>query len=96
MEPADELTTDNESFCFAKKDKVYAVYLPTKRETTSLDIGDSEKEFRVQWFNPRKGGKLEYGSISTITAKGIVELGLPPADGQKDWVVLVREIAGKE
>ena len=59
-------------------------------ETTSLDLGDSGKEFTVKWYNPREGGDLLEGSVKTVTANGIVRLGNPPADQEKDWVALVQ------
>lgn len=91
MEPADELTTDNETFCFSKKEEVYVVYIPMQIGTASLDIGNSGGEYSVQWFDPRIGGNLQNGSIAKVLAKGIVDLGAPPTDVQKDWVVLVKK-----
>ena len=90
MEPADELTSDEISYCFAKRDEVYVVYLPMEVETTSLDLGDSGKTFSIKWFDPRKGGKLQNGSVESVQANGEVALGLPPSDREKDWVVLVK------
>lgn len=91
MEPADELTPDEESYCLASKDRVYAVYLPMTVETTSINIGDSGKEFSVNWYNPREGGELQEGSVKSVQAKGTVKLGFPPAEKEKDWVVLLKE-----
>jgi hypothetical protein len=60
-------------------------------ETTSINIGDSGKEFSVNWYNPREGGELQEGSVKSVQAKGTVKLGFPPAEKEKDWVVLLKE-----
>jgi hypothetical protein len=89
MEPADELTSDTISYCFASKDEVYVVFLPSGIETTSVDIGNSGKDFSIQWYNPREGGELQPGTIEKVTANGIVQIGLPPFEKEKDWVALI-------
>ena len=50
----------------------------------------SNKEYSIKWYNPREGGELQMGSIETVAANGIVEIGLPPADKKKDWIVLIQ------
>nr|WP_299070424.1 DUF5060 domain-containing protein [uncultured Allomuricauda sp.] len=89
MEPANQLTTDDTSFCFAKENEVYLIYLPMELETTSIDLGNSGKDFTIKWYNPRDGGNLKDGSVTLTKASGIVALGLPPTDHDKDWVALV-------
>jgi hypothetical protein len=90
MEPADELTTDSESYCFAKKDQVYAVFLPLGLETTSINLGNSNKEFSVKWYNPREGVELVSGTVKSIDTGGVVSLGFPPKEKAMDWVVLIK------
>jgi hypothetical protein len=89
MEPADELTSDNLSYCFAAKDEVYAVYLPIGLETTSIDLGAAGKEFSVKWYNPRDGGELQTGSVETLNGNGLVGIGFPPNEKTKDWVAFL-------
>jgi len=60
-------------------------------ETTSLDLGNSGKEFSVQWYDPRNGGALLEGSITTVVGNGIQSLGNPPSEQNKDWVVLLKK-----
>ena len=86
MSPADNLVSAG--WCFAKVAEVYAVYLP-EGGTAELDI--TEGRFNVWWYNPRAGGKLQAGSVETVTGPGKVELGTPPAEKDKDWVVLVKK-----
>jgi hypothetical protein len=75
-------------FCFAKDGAVYAVYLPKGGEA-KLDLVAGTAEYRVRWFNPRQGGELATGSVKTVRGPGKQSLGLPPADPEKDWAVLV-------
>jgi hypothetical protein len=43
----------------------------------------------VNWFNPRSGGALAKGSVTTVKGGGQVSLGEPPADPTLDWLVVV-------
>ncbi len=90
MEPADELTSDTSSYCFAAKAKVYAILLHQDQETTTLDIGNSGKPFSISWYNPREGGDLVKGSIDSVKATGIVSVGHAPKDPKMDWVLLIK------
>jgi len=90
MQTADELTTDDISYCLAKKDAEYAIYLPMELETTSIDFGDSGKTFSVKWYNPRNGGDLVDGTVQSVEAKGEVSIGLPPSDKKLDWVIYLK------
>ena len=91
MEPADELTSDEISYCFAEKGNIYTIYLPMEMETTSLDLKDAEGEFSVKWYNPRNGGDLITGDINTVNGGKIVSIGIPPVEPEKDWVVLIQK-----
>jgi hypothetical protein len=81
---------DNRKYCFAKRDEVYLVYLPDGG-TSDLDLSRATGTFRVEWFNPRTGGELVPGSVSSITAGGRVALGTPPDSPQEDWLVVCRK-----
>ncbi len=89
MEPSDDLTSDTLSYCLAKKDQIYVVYLPMELNTTSIDLGGSGKEYSVAWYNPREGGAMVEGSIKSINGERNTPLGYPPRDPDKDWVVLL-------
>jgi len=78
-----------EKYCMARPGEVYLVYLGYV-STTELDLRDIEGIYRIQWFNPREGGALQDGSVTSVTGGGMVSLGLPPSDPDQDWVVLVR------
>lgn len=91
MVPANELLGTIAGFCFAKTDETYVVYRPMSTETTRLDLGNSGKEFSVQWYDPRNGGTMMEGSVTTVVGNGIQSLGNPPTVLEKDWVVLVKK-----
>jgi len=86
MESADELTPDQDDYCFAKKGSVYALYLPTGK---AADILLSGGNYNIAWYNPRSGGELLNGSITIITGGGYRSTGNPPGDDSKDWVCLI-------
>jgi hypothetical protein len=90
MKPSDNLTSDAKSYCTAKKDEVYVVYLHPGELTTSLNLGNSGKTFFVKWFDPRNGGDLQNGSVESVSANGVVSLGQPPRELKMDWVILVQ------
>lgn len=51
--------------------------------------------YSLKWYNPRTGGSLGNGSISSIVGNGknFVSFGDPPGlDDGKDWVLLLKRI----
>jgi len=89
MTSADNLTSSDNSYCFAKPGQIYAVYLPDGG-TTELDLAGSTAAFTVKWYNPRQGGKLLDGSVKTFSGPASNSIGLPPSDQDKDWLALIR------
>ncbi|MBA4408095.1 MAG: DUF5060 domain-containing protein [Bacteroidota bacterium] len=85
MKPANELVSPATAWCLAKSGEVYAVYLP-KAEPGEITLPAGK--YLVKWFNPRTDGKLLDGSVKTLNG-GKVSLGAPPAEPEKDWVVLI-------
>ena len=90
MESADRLTPGENDYCFAKPGEVYAILL-RPGSTARLDLKDARGTFDVRWFDPRGGGPLQEGSLKTIRGPGKKTLGTPPAEADKDWVILVRK-----
>ena len=86
MRSADSLVS--KGWCFAKEGDIYAVYLPVGG---SCKLKLTDGKFSVQWYNPRKGGKLEAGSGRQVTGPGKISLGEPPKESDKDWVILVKK-----
>lgn len=93
MEPRNDLIiTDEVAYCLAKENKIYAVYVEKSSDKLQLNLGNSKKKYSIHWFNPRKGGQLQKGTISTVKANGLVNLGNPPEDILKDWLVILKRI----
>lgn len=87
MSPHDELVSDPNAYVLAKAGEIYAVYLKKGRSAKlQIPVGD----YKVQWYNPRQGGQLQQGSITTMTGGGVKSIGEPPQDRNKDWAVLIR------
>ncbi len=89
MRHADELTMSRQDFVFAKKNEVYAMYLP-EGGTTQLDLSAATGTFEVKWYDPRFGGELQDGTVRTVEGSALRTIGEAPKDRSKDWAVLVR------
>jgi hypothetical protein len=59
-------------------------------EPALLDLEDSVLTYSVQWYDPRNGGPLQEGTVSSVTGPGEVPIGSPPGLPGEDWVALVR------
>lgn len=82
---------DDSKYCFAKADEIYLVYLPNGG-STNLNLSDATGEFTVQWFNPRTGGELEYGTRESIVAGSDLPIGSPPSsESGDDWLAVIRK-----
>ncbi|MEM1095388.1 MAG: DUF5060 domain-containing protein [Bacteroidota bacterium] len=88
MASADDLVRGGRAYGFAKPGEVYAVYL-LDGGTAQLDLGDGDQSYAVQWYDPRAGGALQDGSITSVSGPGMVSLGTAPSDGDSDWAILV-------
>ncbi|AJR04540.1 DUF5060 domain-containing protein [Siansivirga zeaxanthinifaciens] len=90
MEPKDDLITSEAiAYCFAKVDEVYTIYVEAKADKVTLDLGNSGKTFDIKWFDPRNGGSLQKGSITSVKATGVVDLGAPPSlSEEEDWIII--------
>ena len=87
MSPNNALISDPNAYVLAKNDEIYAIYLK-KGHSTKLQM--PEGNYTVQWYDPRQGGKLQQGSVTSITGDGLKSIGNPPSNKNKDWAVLVR------
>ena len=88
MKAANELVTSKEAYCLAKPGEIYAVYLP---KAGSVEITLPEGKYTVKWFNPRTGGKLQDGSVKTVSGAGKVSLGKAPVEDGGDWAVVIEK-----
>ena len=86
MQPDNSLTSVTNDYCLAKPGQAYAIYLPSGG-TTALTLPTGT--YTVKWYNPRTGGDLQDGSVSSVTGPGTVSIGQPPSEMNSDWAVLV-------
>jgi len=80
----------NEKYCLAQEGDLYLVYLG-HASTSYLDLSGQEGSYSVKWFNPREGGDLQEGSVASVQGGNKVKLENPPADNDKDWLVVVKK-----
>ena len=93
MAPADERIGnpehDNTRYALAQPGEIYVIYL-SQGGTCDLDLTGQPGQYTIHWFNPREGGALSTGSISTITGNQKSSIGSPPQDDDEDWTALIR------
>jgi hypothetical protein len=89
MAPANALTSNTQDYCLAKPGEIYAIYLP-EGGTTELELETGK--YRIDWYDPHKGGELQRGSVSEVSGPGLCSIGEAPVDKDLDWAVLVRSI----
>lgn len=55
---------------------------------------DLPYRYSVEWYNPRDGGVLQEGSVTTIVGGGEtpVSYGSPPESPDLDWVILLKSL----
>jgi hypothetical protein len=95
MHPDDELTPDPRDFVLARRNEIYAVYLPDGG-TARLDLTRASGTFEVKWYDPRFGGELQDGTIQSVEGGGMREVGEAPGERSNDWAVLVRRVSPRE
>ena len=95
MSNADELIGNPKNtpskFCLAKIDDIYLVYLP-KGGSTQIDLQKASGKFSIQWFNPRKGGKLRSGSKASLSGGTTSDIGQAPEQADQDWLAVIRKM----
>lgn len=92
MESRDDLVeAENQTYCLAKEGEIYAIYL-AQAGNCLLDLRDTMDSFKVSWYNPKKGGQLQKGTVDQLTPGGKVDIGLPTSELDRDWVALISRI----
>ncbi len=76
-------------YCFGKEGDLYLIYLIHGGKAV-LNMEDQEGEYEVLWFDPRKGGELQKGSVQNIKGGSKSEIGNPPSNENSDWAILIR------
>ena len=91
MDSTNELVKTPYSFCLSKKDDLYLIYFPSKSNTFEVKLLNNKFNYSIAWFNPRIGGEIENGSITSISGGGFKRIGKPPYEINKDWVAIIKK-----
>lgn len=94
MKNREDLVSGTNVWCLAKENSAYIVYLKTGA-TATLDLSKATGNFIVKWYNPRTGGSLQNGSITTLKGGSKVSIGNPPSETTKDWVAYIVKNSGE-
>jgi hypothetical protein len=87
------LSSASNDYCFSKPGEVYVVYLKSGG-STNLNLSGVGGQFEVQWYDPRNGGVLQAGSVTSVSGGGMRSLGNAPNETSKDWTILIRPGSG--
>ncbi len=91
MMPNDALASGSEAYVLAHPEgTVFGAYLPGGG-TLQLDLTAHSGTYTLHWYNPRQGGALQTGSLSTLEGATVAALGTPPADTDADWAILIKK-----
>ena len=86
MGPDNAATSVTTDYVLTSAGKVYASYLPNGGTTNvNLPSGD----YIVKWYDPRNGGALQDGAVTSLSGGGWRAVGAAPSQTGSDWVVLV-------
>ena len=93
MQPMDGWVSPRSNYCFAKNDDLIVIYIPSGgASSVQLNPG---KSYRIQWFDPRKGGELfDTGESPDITS-GVSEFNFSIGakfNSSMDWVAVLTRV----
>ena len=93
MQNDDAISTASNDYGFFKSGEVYVAYLKNGG-TTDIALNDATGVMEVKWYDPRNGGALQDGTVTSVTGGGTRNVGQPPNSTNEDWLVLVRHTPG--
>ncbi|MGA9638656.1 Ig-like domain-containing protein [Flavobacterium sp.] len=94
MQNNDALATGDSNKCLAQVGQRYIIYLENGG-ACSLNLSGESGNFNVKWFNPRDGGGLQNGSVTSISGGASISIGNPPSNTTSDWVALITKSGGQ-
>ncbi len=80
------------TYVLAKTGETYALYNDRNGSGLTLDLSGVSGTFEVQWFNPRSGGNLLDGTVTTVQGGGVVSIGSAPNTTGQDWAAIVSRV----
>lgn len=92
MKNGDHLVGNEDAYCLIQEGLTYVVFLPKAIKNNTIDLSQVEgSEFTVKWFDPRKGGDLQTGSLASVLAGKALDVGLPPHSSDREWVFILNK-----
>ncbi len=88
----DEKLKSGSGYFFGKEGEIYLLYL-VEGGPAVIDLKGHKGDYEILWFDPRKGGDLQPGSIQKIKGDQESEIGKPPSNENLDWAILIRNIS---
>jgi PKD repeat protein len=79
----------NTGYCLAVEEEAYLIYLPNGG-TADLNLSGNSKGYTLQWFDPRNGGQLQNGNVTSLTGGAVRNIGTPPSSHNEDWACLIK------
>ena len=77
----------SQGYLLSKDQEYYVGFLKNGGNTTISLSGATP--YRIKWYNPRNGGDLVNGTLTTLNSGATVAIGLPPNNTNKSWVFLI-------
>ncbi|WP_430931207.1 DUF5060 domain-containing protein [Saccharicrinis sp. 156] len=92
MIPNDTLIVGDNNWAMANEGETYLFYLKNGGQAMVDLSGANDKEFTVQWYNPRTGDIIN-DELSVIKGGSTeIFLGNPPNTTDQDWVILLKAL----
>jgi regulation of enolase protein 1 (concanavalin A-like superfamily) len=79
---------NSKGYCLAKAGAHYVIYLPSGG-SKNLNLNSVSGSYSVKWYDPRNGGGLQNGTVTTVNGGGNRSIGNAPSSTGSDWVVYV-------
>ncbi|MGF1633847.1 MAG: DUF5060 domain-containing protein [Phycisphaerae bacterium] len=83
------ISTAANDYGFYKPGDTYVAYLKNGG-TTGIDLTGAVGTYEVKWFDPRNGGALQDGDVTSVTGGAVRNVGNPPDAASQDWAVVLR------
>lgn len=92
MSNRNDMVVSNSTWCLAESSgKNIVVYLITGGiQSVNVTGFASSMTWNVGWYDPRVGGSLQRGSVTTISGGAVRSLGSAPHSVDQDWAVLLQ------
>jgi hypothetical protein len=86
----DNITSATNDYVMTKPGSLYVSYLPTGGGTM-INLAGVTGSFAIKWYDPRNGGALQNGNVTTVAGGSNVGTGNPPNSTGSDWVVVLTQ-----